>query len=98
MRTWPHGSAHVPVEVLAVGDIVAVPGAGAFRINRLLNVSPLGVVAVLGWDDLALILRRGTTRERLNPAPEATCRRRHAATRAAQPTAPEVSDQYPLVG
>jgi len=48
-----------------------VPGAGAYRIAGICH-GPAGTrLAVLDWDDLALILRHGTTRERLNPAPSA---------------------------
>lgn len=68
---WPHGSTHVRVEQLTVGDIVVVPGAGAYRIGGFCH-GPAGTrLAVLDWDDLALILRPGTTRQRLNPAPSA---------------------------
>lgn len=96
MIRWPHGSARVPVDVLQVGDIVVVPAAGAYRINQLLTLPRLGKVAVLGWDDLALILRPGTTRERLNPAPDATRRR---TTRTASATSTTVRlDQYRLAG
>lgn len=98
MRNWPHGSTRVPVEQLAVGDIVVVPGAGAYRINHLLAAPPLGTVAVLGWDALALILKSGTSRERLNPAPDAGW---HATTGTGAPaTVPSrnVRDQLPLAG
>lgn len=95
MRTWPHGSVHVPVDVLAVGDIVVVPAAGAYRIDRLITVPPLGTVALLGWDDLALILRAGSSRERLNPAPHA-----HRPRPAAVPGVPSRvrPDQHRLAG
>lgn len=95
MRSWPHGSVHVPVDVLAVGDIVVVPGAGAYRIDRLLTVPPLGTVALLGWDDLALILRRGSTRERLNPAPHA---RQSLPTPEPRVSTEVRSDQHRLAG
>lgn len=99
MKGWPHGSARVPVDLLAVGDIVFVPGAGAYRISRILTAASLGRVAMLGWDDLTLILRTGTTRERLNPAPGATWRRPATTPRtAAAVPAPVVRDQHQLVG
>ncbi|MQA06835.1 MAG: hypothetical protein GEV07_30465 [Streptosporangiales bacterium] len=83
MRYWPHGTTHVRVDQLAVGDAVVVPGTGAYRITRLVTARPLGLVAVLGWDDLALILRPGSSRHRLNPAPDAVWHR---------PAAPEAAD------
>lgn len=98
MRNWPHGSVHVPVDLLDVGDIVVVPGAGAYRIDRLVAATPLGRVARLGWDDLALILRTGTTRERLNPAPGATWRRPGATDRTAAAVPTPVRDQHQLAG
>lgn len=94
MRNWPHGSVRVPVDLLTVGDIVVVPGAGAYRINQLVTAAPLGRVALLGWDDLALILRRGTTRERVSPAPGAIPRR--PTTKATTHAATHNPDQHQL--
>lgn len=96
MIRWPHGSVRVPVDVLTVGDVVVVPGAGAYRINQLLRLPRLGQVAVLGWDDLVLVLRPGSSRERLNPAPHATRRRVAHATPAASTSVRP--DQHRLAG
>ncbi|MQA17513.1 MAG: hypothetical protein GEV09_26495 [Pseudonocardiaceae bacterium] len=71
MIRWPHGSVRIPVDQLEVGDIVVVPGAGAYRIGHLVHGPGGRKLALLDWDDLALILRPGGTRECLNPAPHA---------------------------
>lgn len=95
---WPHGSTYIRVDQLAVGDIVVVPGAGAYRIAGFCDGPSDTRPAVLDWDDLALILRPGTTRQRLNPAPSAGWRA--SAPRPVPPgaDASSVRDQLPLAG
>ncbi|MQA06005.1 MAG: hypothetical protein GEV07_25910 [Streptosporangiales bacterium] len=71
MILWPYGSTRARVDQLAGGDIVVVPGAGAYRIAGFTTCPGRTRLALLDWDDLALFLRPGTYRERLNPAPHA---------------------------
>ncbi|MQA16947.1 MAG: hypothetical protein GEV09_23290 [Pseudonocardiaceae bacterium] len=95
---WPHGSTRVRVEQLTVGDIVVVPGAGAYRIAGFCDGPADTRLAVLDWDDLALILRPGATRQRLNPAPSASRRTSTPRTVPRGTAAPPVRPQRPLAG
>jgi hypothetical protein len=100
MKGWPHGSDRIPTGDVSAGDIVVVAGLGAFVVRQVLDVRPLGRVALLGWDSLALILRPGTAIERLRPAPGAPHRPGRCVAAAASPTGgdPSVRPALPLAG
>lgn len=101
MKGWPHGSDPVRTEHVAAGDVVVVAGLGAFLVKAVHDARPLGRVAVLGWDRLALILRPGTTVERLRPAPGTSHRPGRRDTATASPVTggdPIVRPALPLAG
>lgn len=101
MKGWPYGSTRVPTEDVSAGDLVVVAGLGAFAVRHVLDVPTLGRIAVLGWDSLAVILRPGTTIERLHPAPGATPTPRARTLPASSPDTgedPSVRPALPLAG
>lgn len=93
-RRWPHGSTHVPGRELAVGDLVVITGAGAYRIGGFLPAgkSRYRLARLDCAAGLALIVDPAGSYERLNTAPTKTPRRDDSGGSTTEP------NELPLAG
>jgi hypothetical protein len=97
MAIDPSRTRSVRAEDVKPGDAVVVNGVDVFIVREIRPGGPTGRLALLLWDDLALLLRRGATRTVLIPPGERHADRtagRAAGTYTERPAGPAL----PLAG